>query len=136
MIYWSKKLAAADIAARARSLKYAALKEYRWQVETGGIQIDGFGRFATTAESQSKISNARVSVMEGMIQQPVVWSVNGAWVDLSAEQITAVGAAVATHVQACFDAQRAVEGQMDALSDLTDFDVQAAFDAAYAERTA
>lgn len=136
MIDWTQKLAAADIAADARSLKYAALKDYRWRVETGGVALDGVGTIPTTRESQIQISNARVSVMEGMIQQPVGWSVNGAWVDLTAEQITAIGAAVAAHVQACFDAQRAVEGQMDALSDLTGFDVQAAFDAAYAERTA
>ena len=136
MIDWTQKQSAESKATACRASKYEALRYYRWQREEGGIEIDGLGRFATTADSQSKISNARVSVIEGMIQQPIAWSVNGAWVDLTTEQITSVGAAVAAHVQACFDAQRAVEGQMDALDDLTDFDVQAAFDAAYAERTA
>lgn len=46
-----------------------------------------------------------------------------------------MGAAVADHVKRCFEAERDVAAQMDAMGgDLEGFDVQAAFDAAYDAR--
>lgn len=135
-IDWSKMITPETRAAAERKAKYEALREYRWQVETGGIEVGGVGTVPTSRDSQSQINNAISSLSLGAISAPVAWSMGGAWVDLTAEQITVVGAAVATHVQACFDAQRAVEGQMDALDDLTDFTLKSAFDAAYAGRMA
>ncbi|QBR34879.1 DUF4376 domain-containing protein [Leisingera sp. NJS201] len=56
------------------------------------------------------------------------------WIKLTRADLEQITAAVAAHVQSCFDAEEAVETQIAALSDadLAGFAVRAAFDAAMA----
>lgn len=82
---------------------YAANK--RWQVETGGVAINGM-QIATDRESQAMISSAfQVASVTG---QTIKFKTAGGFVELSPEQMQGIALAVAAHVQASFAAEAAV----------------------------
>lgn len=127
---------AAEVEAKARAAKYDALGKRRWQVEVGGITLGGGMSIITTRESQAQISSAVSGLAGGLITAPIDWKLSSGWQSLSAVEIQAVASAVSAHVKGCFAAERVVSEQMDAIEgDLADFDVQAAFEAAFAVAT-
>lgn len=85
---------------------HAAAK--RWALETGGITLENGAIIATDAISHAKI-DAKVAAFErGVITGSVAFkAVNGS-ISLDRTAMTAVYAAVAVHVEACFAAERAV----------------------------
>lgn len=130
---WPRMVTAETMAAASRVAKYEALKDYRWNIETGGVEVEGLGRVSTSRESQSQMHNAIAGVERGGLSEPISWSVGEAWFDLTKDQIVSLAKTVSRHVQDCFDAQRIVADQMNELEDLSDFDQNAAFDVALAD---
>ncbi|MDE4304029.1 DUF4376 domain-containing protein [Phaeobacter gallaeciensis] len=114
----------------ARSVLNANLAAYRWDVETGGVDLGG-SQIETTREAQAQISSTYSALKDGLVTS-VEWKAATGWLVLDLSAFTPIAQAVATHVQACFAAERAVSTQIDALTDaeLPGFDVVAAFDAA------
>lgn len=124
----TEELAAEAAAARARLHKNLA--DYRWGVETGGVDLAG-SQIETTREAQAQISSTYSALKNGLVTS-VEWKAATGWLVLDLSAFTPIAQAVATHVQACFAAERAVSTQIDALTDaeLPGFNVVAAFDAA------
>lgn len=85
-------------------LAYAAMR--RWCVETGGVNVSGT-LLATDRESTGIMLGAVVwATMHPAATRR--WKALSGWVTLSAEQIIALGNAVAAHVQAAFDTEDTV----------------------------
>ena len=106
-----------EIAARtptleqARADKLAALAERRWQAETGGVLVGGMP-VKTDAGSTAKITAAYVQAKANPAFT-VNWKVDKAmFVTLDAATIIAIGDAVTSHVQACFDHEMALTTQI------------------------
>lgn len=104
------------------------LAEYRYRIETGGVDIAG-QHILTDRESQAQLNGALQALTSGFVTA-VDWKAAGGWVQVTLEVIQPIGAAVAQHVQACFTAERQVAEQM-ALGPLPT-DMASAFDAALA----
>lgn len=96
--------------ARANLKAYAARK--RFEVETGGLTINGV-QVATDRESQSLINGA-YALIQREPERLIKWKALSGFVELDAAAITALAAAVATHVQAAFSAEAEVVAAIDA----------------------
>lgn len=83
---------------------YAAQKRYA--IETGGITFAG-GRVATDRESQAMINGA-FNLAKDDPATTIKFKSGAGFATLTAEQVIALGRAVAAHVQACFAAEAAV----------------------------
>ena len=107
--------------------KLAALADRRWQAETGGVVINGVP-IKTDRDSTSKITAAYVQAAANPAFS-VRWKVDtGTFVTLDAETIIAIGDAVTTHAQACFDREdvltTAILGAADAAAlDAVDIEI-------------
>lgn len=125
---------ASDKISVARAEKHLALADLRWQRETGGLTLPEGTHIRTTRESQAQISSVMQSITAGLITDPVDWKLTSGWVGISTEQLTEIARRVADHVKRCFAAERYVSEQMEMTpGDLSDFDISAAFDAAYGQ---
>lgn len=87
---------------------------FRWEVETGGITLDGGMRVATGEDDQKKnsqaLSDAKLAGFES-----INFSTLGVWYTLTIAQLEAVVVAVARYRQKCRDAERAHHEAIDAL---------------------
>lgn len=94
----------------------AALKAYtaakRYAVETGGTSLNGM-RVYTDRGTQNAIDRTLNAIEKGIASVPVGWKGAEGWIDLDAAALTAIGAAVAKHVQAAFAAERSVSDAID-----------------------
>lgn len=91
---------------KARALD--ALSEKRWQVETGGVTINGI-LIRTDEVGQAKLAGASLGFDKDPEAAVLDWEAQpGVWVTLSQEQINGLGVAVFRHVQACFSRARIV----------------------------
>ena len=102
------------------------LADLRWQRQSGGLTLPDGTRIATDAESRASIAGAVTGLSMGILTAPIAWKAETGWIDLTAEQVMTIAAAVAQHVQRCFEAERAVA--LALVADPT-LDVAAAFDA-------
>lgn len=111
----------------------AALAEVRWRRETGGIVLPGGAVLRTTREGQAQLAAAVKSAEMFPDLAPFDWKFETGWQSLTAVELAAAARAVASHVLACFAAERAVSEQIDAgpVPDL-----ETAFDAALAAHVA
>ncbi|MCJ2141864.1 DUF4376 domain-containing protein [Methylobacterium sp. E-066] len=89
---------------------YAAAKRYA--VETGGITVSG-ARVRTDRESQALLTGAYVRAQKNPAGTVSFKTLDG-FVKLPAAQVIALGDAVGDHVQACFDAEEAVDAALSA----------------------
>lgn len=90
----------------------AAAASHRWQVETGGVTVNG-ALIRTDETSQTKVLGARVQAKEDA-NYTLNWKAgDGSWVQLNAATVIAIADAVRAHVQACFDAEMAVAAKID-----------------------
>ncbi|MCJ2144277.1 DUF4376 domain-containing protein [Methylobacterium sp. E-066] len=91
---------------------YAAAK--RFAVETGGVTVAG-AAIATDRDSQAMIGNAYAYVYcQASGAASVSYKSKAGFVTLTADQIKAVALAVSAHVQACFQAEDAVDAALAA----------------------
>jgi hypothetical protein len=121
---------AAEKNAASRVALLEDLARIRWENEVGGVTLPDGTTLPTDQQTRVSLTGAVNSLANGMMTAPVAWKFPGGWADLTQAQIEAAAAAVVTHVQACFSAERAVQTQVEALADLTGFDHQTAFTAA------
>jgi hypothetical protein len=89
-----------------KSEKTAAITARRWEVETGGIVLNG-AAIATDAATQAKLSGALQLVQDDDTRVLDWKGVNG-WISLNAAGVTAIAVAVGLHVQACFTREKAL----------------------------
>lgn len=115
-----------------RAAAMAHLADLRWQHETGGLTLLDGTRINTSRESQAQISSVVQSLGAGLIAGPVDWKMASGWRQVTPDQISAIAAAVAGHVKACFAAERHVAALLEQTpdEDLPGFDIGAAFGAA------
>lgn len=106
-------------------LNYARLR--RWQVETGGIVVDGMP-IATDDRSKLMIAGARTSADADPDFQ-TEWDAGSSDVTLNAEQIVAISDAVRDHVAAAFATFKTVRAGINS-DEITD---KAAVDAAFSD---
>ena len=116
-IDFSKVVTAEAKAAAVRTGLFADLARIRWERETGGITLPDGSGLPSDDGTARKLTSAVTSLQSGMISEPVAWKFPGGWQDLSRAQIEAAAAAVAQHVQSCFEAERTVSTQIEALTD-------------------
>ena len=95
----------------ARDAKLEALAERRWRAETGGALV-GNMPVKSAASSTAKITAAYVQAKANPAFT-VNWKVDKAmFVTLDAATIIAIGDAVTSHVQTCFDHEMALTTQI------------------------
>jgi hypothetical protein len=95
---------------KADLLAYAAQK--RFEIETGGIVVDGT-RIDTSRASQNMISNAdRYAQASGVAS--VRYKAASGWITPAAAPLHAVALAVGAHVQACFDIEYDLDAAIEA----------------------
>jgi len=102
---------------------YASNK--RWEKETGGIEIDG-AIIDTSVESQNRINGAYNYALENPAKNVSFKAASG-WVQLSAEEMIAIGRAVGDHVQGMFALERAIAAEIASGTITTVEQIDAAF---------
>ena len=103
---------------------YAASRRYA--VETGGLTVAGV-RVRTDRESQGLVTGAYVRAQGKAADAVISFKANGAWVKMPAAQVVVLGDAIGDHVQACFDAEEALDAAISAGTVTTMGQVDAAF---------
>lgn len=112
------------LAERKAEMK-AAITARRWEVETGGTTVNG-AAIQTDAGSQAKLSGA-LQLVQADNTVIIDWKGADGWVQLNAAAVTAISAAVGTHVQAAFSREKTLHDAVDdaanaAALDLIDID--------------
>lgn len=131
MALYAEMVSPAATVEAARAEMLAALAARRWQAETSGIVIAG-ATIMTDAASQAKLTGAAVAAMRDPDMPPLRWKCrDGSFVALSPAQILAIADAVRSHVQACFDREATLAGEICAASqaDLATIDINAGWPA-------
>lgn len=114
------------------------LAAYRWQRETGGVDLPTGQTIATTREAQAQINSTFNALSSGLIPS-VEWKAGGGWITLDLNHFGPIAQAVAGHVQQCFAAEKIVSQQIEAavgIAELVAIEITAAFNAAYSESSA
>lgn len=96
----------------------------RWDVETGGIELNGV-RVGTTLDDQNRLSGVLSAIALGGLEV-VDFKAQSGWVQLTALQLQGIALAISQHVQACFSAERAHHeaiGQIESIEAADDYDV-------------
>jgi len=104
----------------------SALAAYRYQVETGGITINGM-TIQTDRESRANIMGARIAAKENS-QYTVTWKTAEGFQTLDAATIISVADAVRQHVEAAFAAEATVQAEIEDGVLTTTEQVQTRFD--------
>lgn len=111
VVPWTaEEIAEHEAAQRAEMAQQIA--DRRWQAEVAGITVNGMA-VATDRDSQALITGAALAAM----RDPAYvcrWKTATGFVELNAEQLTAVADTVRAHVQACFDREAALLAELDA----------------------
>ena len=122
-----------ELASEAEALRaqlVSDLAAHRYGFETGGINLPNGLKVRTDRGTRASITEAVNALEAGLMSAPIPWKLEAGWVDLTHADLKGIASAVAAHVQAGFAAERAVQGQIEAATDLSAFDVPAAFNAA------
>lgn len=85
----------------------------RWDVETGGVEIPGFGRVPTGLEDQNRVATS-IQGMERTGLTEVDYKLPSGWARLTLDELVEVGRAITTHVEACFARERQLHAEIDA----------------------
>lgn len=91
-----------------------AVTAQRWLVETGGITLADGVKVKTGIEDQTRIAQV-VQGMEANGYTDVPFKAESGWFTLTLAQMKALLKAIASHVRACFEAERAHHEAIDAL---------------------
>jgi len=104
------------LAADARQDTLAALADYRYQVETGGLDLPDGSRILTDRESQGQLSSAYQSLTQPFVEA-IDWKGADGWVTVTEAELRPIAQSVARHVQGCFTAERRVAESLGANDD-------------------
>lgn len=113
----------------------AELAAYRFEVETGGLDLPGGLHILTDRESQGQLSSAFVTLQSGLVPD-TDWKAANGWEVVTLEQIKPIATAVAAHVRGCFRGERTVQTTILAagtMAEIEAIDIRGDFDTAYAE---
>lgn len=103
----------------ARTITAESLKEeitaLRWQHETGGLTLPTGVRVATGIDDQNRITSVIANATMAGVEKVDFKAASG-WVTVTVQELQAIAAAIAVHVQACFTAERAHHEAIDALA--------------------
>lgn len=97
----------------ARAALKARAGAKRWAVETGGVEIQGFGRIPTGLEDQNRVATS-IQGMERAAIDEVDYKLPSGWARLTLAELVEVGKAVTAHVEACFARERQLHAEIDA----------------------
>ncbi|MDH0364242.1 DUF4376 domain-containing protein [Comamonas aquatica] len=97
----------------AESLK-AEITALRWQHETGGITLPSGVHVATGIDDQNRITSVLANAKHAGVEVVNFKAASG-WVTVTVQELQVIAAAVAVHVQACFDAERVHHETIDAI---------------------
>jgi hypothetical protein len=97
----------------AKAAKLDEIAAWRYGVETAGVTL-GEATIRTDRESQAQITSAYTSLKNGLLASVNWKDANGQWVALTLAQIEPIAAAIAQHVQSCFNAEMALAEQVNA----------------------
>lgn len=100
----------------AKTAAREALAARRYAAETGGIVVNNL-QIATDRHTQSVLTGARILAKEDA-NYSVNWKGPQGWLVVNAAGIIAMADAVAAHIQACFDNEKALSDQIDAAADV------------------
>ena len=117
-------VAANSFADQIRSQLKKQCAAYRYDVETGGVEVAG-AMIQTDRQSQSTVTSA----YSAAIINPLVvidWKGTNGWIQIGSAEITAIATAVSNHVQSCFTKEKLLSEKIDTLADsvLYTFDVE------------
>jgi hypothetical protein len=106
-----------------------ALAARRFTAEESGTTFNGMS-LQTDRVTQAKVTAAYVKAKADSTYAIANWKMApGTFVTLSAAQIIAVGDAIAAHVQACFDHEALLSGQIEAADNPGSIDINAGWPA-------
>ena len=91
----------------------------RWEVETGGITVEGAGKILTAIDDQNRISSAIAGIETAGIDAVDFKAADG-WVHLTKAELLGIAALIVKHVQACFSQERALHELTDAATSVED----------------
>jgi hypothetical protein len=97
----------------AKAAVKARITARRWEAETGGVTVDGFGRILTGIDDQNRIASALQGTASAGIAEVDFKGADG-WIKLSREMLANVAGIIAGHVQACFSQERTLHEAVDA----------------------
>lgn len=89
----------------------AALADHRYEVETGGVTLNGL-TIQTDRDTRANLIAARIKAKEDP-DYSVVWKTDTAFVTLDAAAILQAADAVADHVQRCYETEANVSAVID-----------------------
>lgn len=98
--------------ASTRKRKLAEIADWRYKLETAGVRV-GPTLILTDRGSQAQITGAYTTLKNGLLPSVNWKGSDGNWAPLTLAEIEPVAAAVAQHVQACFDAEMALCARVD-----------------------
>lgn len=107
--WMQEPIPAPDLAAMKDQLREAVTAR-RWSHETGGITVGGV-RVLTGIEDQNRIATALIGA-----PATLDFKAESGWVTLTLEELQGIAAAITSHVQACFTAERTHHEAIDALN--------------------
>jgi hypothetical protein len=84
----------------------SAVTTLRWERETGGIALAGGMSVGTAIDDQNRITSVVANAQAAGVATVDFKAASG-WVTLTLQEVQAIAAAIALHVQACFTAERA-----------------------------
>jgi hypothetical protein len=105
---------------QAKAEKLAAIAEYRYGIEIGGIAVGGL-QIKTDRESQAMVNGAW-SAAQIVPPIEINWKGENGWVLIDAAAISGIAQAVIAHVQSCFTNERAHAEAIYALPDIAAVD--------------
>lgn len=92
------------------------ITDLRWQHETGGLTLPSGVRVATGIEDQNRITSVIANAQLAGVEKVDFKAASG-WVTVTVQELQAIAAAIAVHVQACFTAERVHHEAIDALTE-------------------
>lgn len=94
------------------------LADIRWQKETGGIELEGI-KISTDRQSQAMITQTVAGLnLTNATDNPITtvkFKSDSGFVELSAEQIAAIGIAVTRHVEACYAREQELASKIESI---------------------
>ena len=103
----------------AQAAMKAHVAEIRWRIETGGIEILGFGRVPTALEDQNRVATS-IQGMERAGLAEVDYKLPEGWARLTLGELIEVGKAITAHVEACFARERALHAAIDGAQNIAE----------------
>lgn len=104
---------------------YAAAKRY--DKEIGGMVSQTFGHLFTDRDTRALIAQTIQSIDLGIVQAPINWKTPGGFTSLDRAAFIAISTEVAAFVQATFDTEAEIDGQIADGTITTKSEIDAAF---------